>query len=108
MLKEQRYLLTDIYYKNSEEEEWKRWSYTDGDPTGREYTLWYNSNDITIEKVVAALNECITCILEKPIDPYAIKFIRRVEPKPDAINFGYIFMYSWNGEEYIIKKCKYI
>lgn len=100
-----RYLLTDIYYKNTVDDEWHLWSYTDGCPTGREYNIWFNEN-ISFESVKDALNECIVCILEKKIDPYSIKFIRRTEPSPDDDNFGYIFLDRWPSEEFIITKCK--
>ena len=100
-----RHLLTDIYYKNTCDDEWHRWFYTDGDPTGKEYNIWFN-DIITFDTVKDILNEYIVCINEKKIEPCSIKFIRRTEPEPSAYNFGYIFMETWPSEEFIITKCK--
>lgn len=90
------YLMTNIYYKEANDKEWKIFSVTDGDPTGRIYNFWLPKDIRPImSDIVDYLNSEITCIYEKPINPMALKFKLRKSPPPGSPNSGYIYEEYW-------------
>lgn len=76
-------LMSDIYYQESTDADWIRWSFTDGCPTGREYSIYLQENVVPLlSNITDYLNSCITCIYEKHINPVAIKFnLTNIETK---------------------------
>lgn len=68
-------LMSDIFYKEKIEDDWQRWSYTDGCPTGREYSVYIRENVTpNLGDITEYLNSYVTCIYEKHINPVIIKF----------------------------------
>ena len=105
-MKRRQYLMTDIYYRNKDDDKWYFWSYTDGDPTGREYTAWYPEDmPPLLDKIVEYLNSHIVCIYEKTINPVELKFNLRRCPEPDEPNYGSLEEY-WETQECIFSKSK--
>ena len=98
------YLMTNICYKEVGDKEWKGFSITDGDPTGRIYDFWL-PNDIrpVMSDIVKYLNSEITCIYEKPINPVALKFKLRKRPSADSPVFGYIYEEYWETLDVIFE-----
>jgi hypothetical protein len=98
-MKRRQYLMTNICYRNEGDDKWYFWSYTDGDPTGREYTAWYPEDmPPLLDKIVEYLNSYIVCIYEKTINPVELKFNLRRQPEPDESNYGFREEY-WETQE---------
>lgn len=67
-------LLKNIYFKEPDDIEWRRWSFTDGCPTGREYAIYVKSDEYrSLKELTECLNACIVATYEIPIQPVAIK-----------------------------------
>lgn len=67
-------LLKNIYFKEPDDIEWRRWSFTDGCPTGREYAIYVKPTAYSsLSNLVECLNSYIVAIYEVPIQPVAIK-----------------------------------
>lgn len=94
-----RYLMTNIFYKN-EDEEWHPFSITDGDPTGRIRSFWLPSNILPVmEDIVAYFNSEIVCIYEKKINPRVLKFNLLRCPEEGEPNYGYHNQHKWETTE---------
>lgn len=73
-MEHQSKLLKNIYFKEQDDTEWRRWSFTDGCPTGREYAIYVKPEAYrSLEELASHLNSCIVAIYEVPIQPVAIK-----------------------------------
>lgn len=94
-------LITNIKIKETPHDDYRRWSWTEGDPTGREYEFWLEISDWTdnefIERVLEKMNELIVCSVEKKIqNPFSISFDAKT-PRPGE---GYDTVATWYGRHY--------
>ena len=93
--------MTDIYFKEEGDADWRRWSYTDGDPTGREYNCWLPAGvTLDIKSLANLMNENVCAIYEKKIQPISLKFNVRECPDESSPYFGYAYMDRWTTRHY--------
>ena len=73
-MEQQLKLLENIYFKEHDDTEWRRWSFTDGCPTGREYSVYIKPEKYSsLDELTQYLNSYIVAIYEVHIQPVAIK-----------------------------------
>ena len=97
--------MTKVRYKNSSDDEWRGFTVTDGDPTGRIYSFWLPSDfPLEFAAIVKFLNSQITCICESPIDPVSLKFELLERPREDEPYYGYGNEDHWTAREITLEK----
>lgn len=106
-MKTKRYLMREVYYKQTSESDWVLFCPSEGDPTGKIYEFWLPETiRCTMEEITAYLNMYVSCIYEKKLENiHSLKFDLLLSPDEDASRSGYDKIHLWDRQRVIFESC---